>query len=78
LRADTARNMLLIQGTGAERRAAVDTVMASMSTGCAGSRWRVPDPQHRAGADVAELEKILDSGEGRPQQNTVKFSRSPA
>ena len=39
VRADATRNLLLIQGTGAERRTAVDTALsASTSTGCAVNR----------------------------------------
>jgi general secretion pathway protein D len=74
VRADTARNMLLIQGTGAERRAAIDTVlgfdvdwMRGQSVGVFPIRNTAPEPI------VAELEKILDSGEGGLSQNTVKF-----
>jgi general secretion pathway protein D len=74
VRADTARNMLLIQGTGAERRAAVDTVlgfdvdwMRGQSVGVFPIRNTAPEPI------IAELEKILDSGEGGLSQNTVKL-----
>src|SRR5262249_48713981 len=74
VRADTAPNLLLIQGAGAERRAAVDTVlgfdvdwMRGQSVGVFPIRNTAPEPI------VAELEKILDSGEGGLSQNTVKF-----
>jgi general secretion pathway protein D len=74
VRADTARNMLLIQGTGAERRAAVETVlgfdvdwMKGQSVGVFPIRNTAPEPI------ITELEKILDSGEGGLSQNTVKF-----
>jgi general secretion pathway protein D len=74
VRADTARNMLLIQGTGAERRAAIETVlgfdvdwMRGQSVGVFPIRNTAPEPI------VAELEKILDSGEGGLSQNTVKL-----
>jgi len=44
-----------------------------MSTGCAGSRWACSDRNTAPEPIVAELEKILDSGEGGLSQNTVKF-----
>src|SRR5262249_24492751 len=74
VRADTARNLLLIQGTGAERRAAIDTVlgfdvdwMRGQSVGVFPIHNTAPEPI------VGELEKILDSGEGGLSQNTVKL-----
>jgi general secretion pathway protein D len=74
VRADTGRNLLLIQGTGAERRAAVDTVlgfdvdwMRGQSVGVFPIRNTAPEPI------LAELEKILDSGEGGLSQGTVKL-----
>jgi general secretion pathway protein D len=74
VRADTARNLLLIQGTGAERRTAIETVlgfdvdwMRGQSVGVFPIRNTAPEPI------IAELEKIMDSGEGGLSQNTVKF-----
>jgi general secretion pathway protein D len=74
VRADPSRNLLLIQGTGAERRAAIETVlgfdvdwMRGQSVGVFPVRNTTPEPI------VAELEKIMDSGEGGLSQNTVKF-----
>ncbi len=74
VRADPARNLLLIQGTGAERRAAIETIlgfdvdwMKGQSVGVFPVRNTTPEPI------VAELEKIMDSGEGGLSQNTVKF-----
>ena len=74
IRADAARNMLLIQGSGAERRAAIETVlsfdaewMQGQSVGIFPVRNSTPDPI------IAELEKIVDSGEGGLGQNLVKF-----
>jgi general secretion pathway protein D len=74
VRADTARNMLLIQGSGAERRAAIETVlsfdaewMRGQSVGIFPVRNTTPDPL------VTELEKIVDSGEGGLTQNLIKF-----
>jgi general secretion pathway protein D len=74
IRADAARNMLLIQGSGAERRAAIETVlsfdaewMQGQSVGIFPVRNSTPEPI------IAELEKIVDSGEGGLGQNLIKF-----
>jgi general secretion pathway protein D len=74
VRADTSRNMLLIQGSGAERRTAIETVlgfdvdwMRGQSVGVFPIRYTSPEPI------ITELEKIMDSGEGGLTQNTVKF-----
>ncbi len=74
VRADTSRNMLLIQGTGAERRAAIDTVLGFDVDWMRGQSVGV-FPIRNTGPEqiIAELEKILDSGEGGLSQNTVKF-----
>jgi general secretion pathway protein D len=74
IRADQSRNLLLVQGTGAERRAALDTVlsfdrdwMRGQSVGIYPIRNTQPEPV------VTELEKIIDSGEGGLNQNLVKL-----
>jgi general secretion pathway protein D len=74
IKADTARNLVLVQGTGAERRAALDTVlsfdgdwMRGQSVGIYPIHNTTPEPV------LAELEKIVDSGEGGLNQNLVKF-----
>jgi general secretion pathway protein D len=74
VRADSTRNLLLIQGTGAERRAAVDTAlsfdvdwMRGQSVGIFPLVNSSPEPL------IAELEKIVDSGENGLSQNVVKF-----
>ena len=74
IRADAARNMLLIQGSGAERRTAIETVlsfdaewMQGQSIGIFPVRNSTPEPI------IAELEKIVDSGEGGLGQNLIKF-----
>jgi general secretion pathway protein D len=74
IRADTTRNLLLIQGTGAERRTAVDTVlsfdvdwMRGQSVGIFPISSGPPAPL------IAELEKIVDSGENGLSQNITKF-----
>jgi general secretion pathway protein D len=74
VRADTTRNMLLIQGSGAERKAAIETVlgfdvdwMRGQSVGVFPVRFTSPEPI------ITELEKIMDSGDGGLSQNIVKF-----
>ena len=74
VRADTGRNLLLIQGTGAERRAAVETALSfdvdwlrGQSVGIYPVLNSGPEPV------IAELEKIVDSGENGLSQNLIKF-----
>ncbi|MGJ5009622.1 type II secretion system secretin GspD [Bradyrhizobium oligotrophicum] len=74
VRADTTRNLLLIQGTGAERRSAIETVMSfdvdwmrGQSVGIFPVSNSAPEPL------MAELEKIMDSGENGLSQNLVKL-----
>src|ERR1700733_7967448 len=74
VRADVTRNLLLIQGTGAERRTAVDTAlsfdvdwMRGQSVGMFSVSSGTPAPI------IAELEKIVDSGENGLSQNVIKF-----
>jgi general secretion pathway protein D len=74
VRADTTRNLLLIQGSGAERKAAIETVlgfdvdwMRGQSVGIYPVRFSSPEPI------ITELEKIMDSGDGGLSQNIVKF-----
>jgi len=74
VRVDSARNMLLIQGNGAERRAAIDTAlsfdvnwMRGQSVGIFPVQNSNPEPI------IAELEKILDTKEGGFTQDLVKF-----
>src|SRR6202045_1542092 len=74
VRADPTRNILLIQGSGADRRAAVDTAlsfdvdwMRGQSVGIYPIANSAPEPI------IAELEKIMDSGESGLSQSVVKF-----
>jgi general secretion pathway protein D len=74
LRADPARNLIIVQGSGAERRAALETVlnfdadwMLGQSVGIYPVKNTSPEPL------IAELEKIMDSGEGGLSQNLVKL-----
>jgi general secretion pathway protein D len=74
VRADSTRNLLLVQGTGAERRTAVDTAlsfdvdwMRGQSVGIYPVNNSAPEPI------IAELEKIMDSGDNGLSQNLVKL-----
>src|ERR1700730_16583313 len=74
VRADTTRNILLIQGSGAERRTAVDTAlsfdvdwMRGQSVGIYPIVNSAPEPI------ITELEKIMDSGDSGLSQSVVKF-----
>jgi general secretion pathway protein D len=74
VRADATRNLLLIQGTGPERRTAVETAesfdvdwMRGQSIGIFPVTNSGPEPI------IAELEKIVDSGENGLNQNLVKL-----
>ncbi len=74
VRADPARNLVMIQGTGPERRSTIDTAlsfdvdwMRGQSVGIFPVEFSNPEPI------VAELEKILDSGDGGMSQGNVKF-----
>jgi general secretion pathway protein D len=74
VRVDTTRNMVLVQGSGTDRRAAVDTVlnfdvdwMRGQSVGIYPVRNSTPDPV------ISELERIMDTGEGGLSQSLVKL-----
>jgi general secretion pathway protein D len=74
VRADATRNILLIQGSGAERRTAVDTAlsfdvdwMRGQSVGIYPIANSAPEPI------IAELEKIMDSGESGLSHDVIKF-----
>jgi general secretion pathway protein D len=74
IRADQSRNLLLVQGTAGDRRAALDTVlsfdrdwMRGQSVGIYPIRNTTPEPV------MTELEKIIDSGEGGLNQTLVKL-----
>lgn len=74
VRVDTARNLVLIQGSGPERRNAAETVlsfdadwMRGQSVGIYPVRNSTPEPV------ISELERIMDSGEGGLSQSLVKL-----
>ena len=74
VRADPSRNLLIIQGNAADRQAAVDTVhnfdadwMRGQSVGIFPVSNSAPEPV------IAELEKIIDAGEGGLSRDLVKL-----
>lgn len=76
VRADAGRNLMLVQGSGTERQSAIDTIssfdtdwMRGQSVGIFPVRNSTPEVL------IAEIEKIMDSGEGGLSQSMVKFQR---
>jgi general secretion pathway protein D len=74
IRGDPARNILIIQGTAAERNSGIETVltfdvdwMRGQSVGIYPVRNATPEPL------ITELEKIMGAGEGGPAQSLVRF-----
>src|SRR5579871_410348 len=74
VRADTTRNLLLIQGTGAERRTAVDAAMSFDVDWMRGQSVGIYPVNNSAPESIiVELEKIMDSGESGLSQGVIKF-----
>ncbi|MBR0953409.1 type II secretion system secretin GspD [Bradyrhizobium canariense] len=74
MRPDSARNTLIVSGSGTDRATAVDTIlsfdadwMRGQSVGIFPVRNSTPEPL------ISEMEKIMDSGEGGLSQSVVKF-----
>lgn len=74
VRAEPSRNLLIMQGNGADRRAAIETVlsfdadwMRGQSVGIYPVNNSTPEPI------ITELERIIDTGEGGLSQNVVKL-----
>jgi general secretion pathway protein D len=74
LRADQSRNLLLVQGNGAERQAAVETIASFDVDWMRGQSVGIyPLKNASLEAVILELDKILEAGEGGAQQNLIKF-----
>jgi general secretion pathway protein D len=74
VRVDTSRNLLLIQGTGAERRTAVDTALSFDVDWMRGQSVGIfPVSSGSPAPIIQELERIVDSGENGLGQNVIKF-----
>lgn len=74
IRADPTGNMILVAGSGVERRAVAETVQSFDADWMRGQSVGV-FPLHNSAPEamIAELEKITDSGEGGLGQNAVKY-----
>jgi general secretion pathway protein D len=74
IRSDSTRNMILIQGNGIERKAALETIASFDSDWLRGQSVAIY-PVHNSTPEpvIAEIEKIMDSGEGGLGQNMVKL-----
>lgn len=74
VRADAERNLLLIQGSGAERRTAIETILSFDTEWMRGESVGIfPVHNSTPGPLIAELENIVDSGDGGLSQNLIKF-----
>jgi general secretion pathway protein D len=74
VRADSGRNLLLIQGSGSERRAAVEAALSFDTDWMRGQSVGIfPIANGNPEPIIAELEKIMDTGESGLSQNVVKF-----
>jgi general secretion pathway protein D len=74
MRVDSARNMVIIQGIGPERRTAVDTVLSFDTDWMRGQTVGI-FPVHHSTPEpiISEIEKIMDTGDGGLNQNLIKF-----
>jgi general secretion pathway protein D len=78
VRADVGRNLVLVQGSGNERRNAADLVLSFDADWMRGQSVGIfPVQNSNPEPIIAELEKIIDSGEGGVTQNLVKFQPIP-
>jgi general secretion pathway protein D len=74
VRADSGRNLLLIQGSAPDRRAAVENALSFDADWMRGQSVGVfPIANGNPEPIIAELEKIMDTGENGLGQNVVKF-----
>jgi general secretion pathway protein D len=74
VRADAQRNLVLVQGSGSDRRSAVETVLSFDADWMRGQSVGIY-PLHNSAPEliISELERIMDSGEGGLSQTLVKL-----
>lgn len=74
IRVDAARNMILIQGTGPERRTAVETVLSFDTDWMRGQTVGI-FPVHHSTPEpiISEIEKIMDTGDGGLNHDLIKL-----
>jgi general secretion pathway protein D len=71
-RADVGRNLILVQGSGPERRGAVETILSFDVDWMRGQSVGIYPLQNAAPeAIITELEKIMESAEGGPNHSLV-------
>ncbi|MEA2975428.1 MAG: ral secretion pathway protein, partial [Alphaproteobacteria bacterium] len=72
VRADPGHNMLIVQGNGNERRSTIDTALSFDNDWMRGQSVAIY-PVHNSTPEplIAELEKIMDTGEGGLSQSMV-------
>jgi general secretion pathway protein D len=74
VRADIGRNMLIVQGSGPERKSAIETILSFDADWMKGQTVGIFPIQNSAPeALMADLEKILDTGENGLSQNVIKL-----
>ncbi len=74
VRVDPARNLVLIQGTGEERSAAIQTVLSFDTDWMRGQSVGIYPVQNSVPEQViADLQKIMDSGDGGLTHDVIKF-----
>jgi len=74
VRADPGRNLLIIQGTGAERQSAINTVLSFDADWMRGQSVGVYPVRNSAPeALISELESIMDAGDSGLSHKMVKF-----
>src|SRR5262249_8665259 len=74
VRADPSRNLIIIQGNAADRRAAIDTALNFDADWMRGQSVGIyPVTNSTLEPIISELERIIDAGEGGLSQNVVKL-----
>jgi general secretion pathway protein D len=74
MRPDNGHNTLIISGSGSDRAAAIDTILSFDADWMRGQSVGI-FPVHNSTPEpiIAEIEKIMDSGDGGLSQNLIKF-----
>ena len=74
VRVDPERNIVLIQGTGAERQGAIQTVLSFDTDWMQGQSVGIY-PVHNSVPEqvIADLQKVIDSGDGGLSEDLIKF-----
>ena len=74
VRADPSRNLIIIQGNAADRRAAIETALNFDADWMRGQSVGIyPVTNSTLEPIISELERIIDAGEGGLSQNLVKL-----